>query len=535
MSVYLLCLNEEILIDFTINYYKRQFPGCKITICDNESTDKSVEIAKNHGCEIYSFAFDNKVIDENKLASIKNTVWKSATTPWIIICDMDEFLTANQNNIIEEDKKGTTILKTKGYQIYGNSQKEDLSDIKDSLDKLTRAEYSDAYSKSICFNKTKITDINFHVGAHNVDPKGDVKYSEKVYLLYHYKRLGYEYYKASHIRGVQRTKLAQNKGKNIIAVHYTNNINRLKNNIRSNKPQVETVPALETFYLNYNAKGGDPSVKIDNIAMLIPVYPKHYTEVYALLNKLKNNNIYIDIYCIFSNKEDYASFEMKDLIKEIIPESVPDDNSIVSFKKLYGLKYMINTLYDFIIVCDSETDIIPENFTKDNMTRKINDIFTNKKLYGINVNKYRVVEVINDIIRTCANVFTGEDYKKIESATNNLTLYTFFYNIPVYKREHIQGFLDKIKYDTLKIAWGHFDTLMYDYYLVITQNFEILDVTLLAHDPILSGLYVDNIENLKKLKDLGLGFGSVVGNFWRDKHDILKGENTFLLVNIDRK
>lgn len=275
-------------------------------------------------------------------------------------------------------------------------------------------------------------------------------------------------------------------------------------------------------------KGG--SIKspenIDNIALLIPMHPKHYSLVYDLLNKFKSNQITIDVYGIFSNKEEHASFQMKDMVKEIIPNTFPDDEGIVNFKKLYGLKQMIYTSYDYIILCDSETDIVPENFTKDNMTKKIEDIFTHKKLYGISIPDF------GRIMRPCANVFTGEDLIKLESATKNFTLYTFFFNIPVYKRDDIQGFLDTIKYDTLKITYHHFDTLMYDYYLILTQNFEIIDVTLFAEDR--SGLYINNIDNLKKIKELGLGFGSVVGNFWRDKSDILKGEHPFLLVNTDR-
>jgi len=309
-------------------------------------------------------------------------------------------------------------------------------------------------------------------------------------------------------------------------------VRRKKSMKNTKRKRLSKLHAKQTFkHINKRKSKGGSIQKIpetiDNVALLIPVHPPHYTQVYTLLNKIKDNNIHIDIYCIFSNRGDYDTFTMKDMIKEIIPESVPDDNSIISFKKLYGLKYMVNTKYDFIILCDSETDIIVENFTKDNITQKISNIFINKRLYGIYMGDF-----YKSIMSACANVYTGDDYTKIESATKNLRLYTFFYNIPVYKREHIQGFLDKIKYDTLKITWYHFDTLMYDYFLVVTQSFEIVDVSSFAHDS--DGLYVDNIDNLKKLKEFGLEFGSVVGNFWRDKSEILKEEKTFLLVNIDR-
>lgn len=269
--------------------------------------------------------------------------------------------------------------------------------------------------------------------------------------------------------------------------------------------------------------------KIDNVALLIPVYPKHYPHVYSLLNKLKDNNIHIDVYCIFSNRGEYDSFTMKDVVKEIIPESVPDDRSIVEYKRLYGLKQMIDKPYDYIISCVSESDIVPENFTKDNITKKLSDIFTNKNLYGINIPH----PFFKDIMTACANVFTGEDHKKIVTATNNLLLYTYFYDVPVYKREHIQDFLNTIKYDTLKLTWFNFDNLMHDYYLVTKQGFKIVDVSQFTRDDH-NGLYTENEENFNSLKGTGFGFGNAGNKFWKLMRTKLIEEKTFLLINTDR-
>ena len=84
VSVYLMCYNEEKIIGFTVNYYKRQFPACKITICDNESSDKSVEIAKSLGCDIHTYSTDG-AFSETALTNIRNTIWKKTTTKWVIV------------------------------------------------------------------------------------------------------------------------------------------------------------------------------------------------------------------------------------------------------------------------------------------------------------------------------------------------------------------------------------------------------------------------------------------------------------------
>lgn len=247
MSVFLMCFNEGKIIEFTITYYQRQFPGCKITICDNMSSDDSVKIAKRLGCEIYSYDTDG-TFNEVKLMELRNTVWKGATTPWVIVCDMDELLTANRDDIMKEEASGTTILKTKGYEIYGNSAKNDLSNVRGRLDKITEGEYSVGYSKSICFNKNKITDINFWVGSHSADPKGEVKFSEKEYFLYHYKKLGLNYLRYAHSRSHSRAKRSKEKGV-FVATHYTDNNSKIQQEFdRANKP-IEVIPALETFYL----------------------------------------------------------------------------------------------------------------------------------------------------------------------------------------------------------------------------------------------------------------------------------------------
>jgi hypothetical protein len=277
-------------------------------------------------------------------------------------------------------------------------------------------------------------------------------------------------------------------------------------------------------------KGGSDSKRITKIALLIPIYPKDYEHIYRILNKLKDNDIHINVYCIFSNKEEYELFSMKDSITNIIAENVPNDKSVIQYKKLYGLKHMIDTPYEYIISCDSETDIIPENFTEENILSKVKDIFEQKKIYGINSPN----PDFKDIMNACANVFTGEEKARITSATRDLKLYTFWYNVPVYRREDISGFLEKIKFGTLQLTFYTFDALMYDYYLIATQQFEVIDLSYYAYD-VGHGLYVDNIENVKKIKELGFGFGSVLGKQWRDKKDILQEQKVFLLINTDRE
>jgi len=181
------------------------------------STDNSVEIANSLGCKVIPWNTGNK-IDDNKLRDLKNNCWKSVNKGWIIMADMDEWLCTTELQLIEEDKKGVTILKTKGFNMLGDSNSVLLDDI--DLHSINLANFSIDYSKKVCFKRTAINEINFEYGAHNCNPVGSIKYSKHEYIIKHMCYMGLPYLIEKMKMKFKRSQEMQKIG---LAVHYTDN------------------------------------------------------------------------------------------------------------------------------------------------------------------------------------------------------------------------------------------------------------------------------------------------------------------------
>jgi len=277
-------------------------------------------------------------------------------------------------------------------------------------------------------------------------------------------------------------------------------------------------------------------MKISNTAFLIPVHPPKYTYLYDLINSFINNEISIDLYIVFSNSADFEMFLMKDYIKPIILSGIINTKNIVVFKKFYGLKQLSKSSYDYIIVCDSETAIIPENFTSENITTKLSNIFANKKIYAGDVSQRddQNRQVVVNITRSCASLFPDSEYEHIRNITNNFNLYFWWSDIPVYKRENLDSFFNKIDYTD--IEWPHFDYVIYQLYMILTEDFQIVDTTPITnHKWSLEMLNTDNLDILSRLLKLGYGFGWVAKTMdTPSNRSFLIMNKTLLIYHLDR-
>ena len=222
VTIYNISFNEEIILQKFIDHYKYQFPNCEIVIYDNQSTDKTKEIALKNGCKILEYNSNNEIRDDLYL-EIKNNCWKDSNTDWVLIVDTDEFIYINEQQLKNEESLGKTIISFEGWNLITMSDNPDIIDLD-----LKCGSRAAQYDKSYLFNKKFIKEINYSAECQYCTPKGKIQYSENKYLMCHWKALGLNYMINRHTEfGKRMSKQNLDKG---WGVHYLDNSTQIRDN-----------------------------------------------------------------------------------------------------------------------------------------------------------------------------------------------------------------------------------------------------------------------------------------------------------------
>jgi hypothetical protein len=174
ITIYSICWNEEILLPHFFKYYNKRFENAIFIIYDNFSSDSSRDIMAKNNATIIDYDSNNEIRDDLYI-KIKNNCWKSATTDWVIVCDIDEFIDVDEKYL---QNTKATIIKSEGYEMVGEYH------ISDNTLKGTRNNYLD---KSLVFNKKYIQEINYSAGCHDCKPIGKIHFNSKRIILRHMK------------------------------------------------------------------------------------------------------------------------------------------------------------------------------------------------------------------------------------------------------------------------------------------------------------------------------------------------------------
>lgn len=228
ISIFITTFNEAYLLPFTIKHYRDRFPDCPITIVDNFSTDKTVEIAKSLGCEVKYFWTNNRLSDQ-AFIDVKNNCWKDATTRWVVVIDTDEHLDI-WPKLLEDQE--ASIIRTCFVDMINCAGCENPSDMKHGI-------YYPESGKFLCFDRTRVKEINYEYGCHEAHPFGDIVLTWMAHRIYHYKWLSYEYVLKRYLEFGKR--LSSHNLKNKLSYHYLYSKRKIKKEFNKFKRQAVKV------------------------------------------------------------------------------------------------------------------------------------------------------------------------------------------------------------------------------------------------------------------------------------------------------
>ena len=179
-----------------------------VTIFDNNSTDSTLSIVKEEfpAVIVIPFSTDN-MINDAIILDIKNNCWKGSTADYVIICDCDEFLFAEnmQDRLIELKENKVTIPVIIGYNMGSETFPDDYNIPIVQQVKIGIRDRN--FDKQIIFDPNKLIEINYETGCHVCNPVYKEKaLQDKVvqFNLLHYKYLSKEYLYKRHAAYAER-------------------------------------------------------------------------------------------------------------------------------------------------------------------------------------------------------------------------------------------------------------------------------------------------------------------------------------------
>lgn len=268
---------------------------------------------------------------------------------------------------------------------------------------------------------------------------------------------------------------------------------------------------------------------IDWCAILIPIYPPHYEYAYRFIEKTSD---FFHLYFIFSSEEDYHLFEKK---QHIHPIFLPPTSStgIINKKKFYGLSCLKTSSYRYILVLDAETDFVRDSFSESILLQKIQDIFEQKQVYGKTIEYFREQKTMTHAMNSCISLFPEDVLTRLLEETDTFTIYSWWSDLPVYRREDLDDFLKYIPFEDLE--YTHFDHLVYSYYLIAYKEFHICNLSsnIQGTSP-LDYFIAKSEEELLALYEKGWGFSYINYALYNSFPTFFQRIGTSFLCHLDR-
>lgn len=152
-------------------FMKHYSQFASVVVLENNSTDKTVQIAKSWGARVWEQDIPD-VIDDQWYIDIKDNIWKSSKADWVMVVDCDEFI--YHPNLVEVlEQTSGTIIEPTFYEMFSEKFPTTETQIYDEV-----KFGCDGGPKINIFRPGKIKEINYQGGCHNATPLGDVQFAK---------------------------------------------------------------------------------------------------------------------------------------------------------------------------------------------------------------------------------------------------------------------------------------------------------------------------------------------------------------------
>lgn len=277
---------------------------------------------------------------------------------------------------------------------------------------------------------------------------------------------------------------------------------------------------------------------------IVPTYSSHFQKSYELEKSFLDYDVNADLLFVLTNQHEYEIFNLKNSQKMFLEENFAkgvDSRGIITIKKLKGVEFASQEGYEYAIVMDCES-----TFTKKyDAYQAAKYLSDRKKIYSTTTNHHILIEINT----RGADFFNEEDKNKLKILTKNFTEFFWFNDIAFYDLSNTKKFFetvygeDKLNNFYSKMSSAHFDHIIYVYYCLLYENYQLINLNekiSLPIDPFshfhLSALESigdrstrDRVtdENAKKLLQ-------EINPFWLPYGTKLTTDNSFILFHQDR-
>lgn len=228
-------------------------------------------------------------------------------------------------------------------------------------------------------------------------------------------------------------------------------------------------------------------------ALIVPIHDLYFH--YGITLLFQSIGADYDIIFVFSTDSDrmrfremhqassfleYHSIILDDHFSGSAISGIAARNVWPSLKKFLAIS-LSHKHYDYLLCVDAETFILKA----EGWTAACENIVENKRWYGgalyeVNASERFIMHASSMLLAPTS------DHEKIQAISQNWSLYTWWWDLPVYSSKSVPGFLDWIGWEPSlqfveKLNHSIFDHITYQFYMALHEGFSFLRVNGVTH------------------------------------------------------